>query len=82
MNQTVSRTHAHIAYEPFSGHFRLHDDGSEHGTGIVRAGKTTAVVRSARGVRLHRTMKSYSVKRGCESGCAPYSHYRAHFMNV
>jgi hypothetical protein len=52
VNQTVSRTHGHIAYEPLSGQFRLHDDGSEHGTGIVRAGKTIAVVRGARGVRL------------------------------
>jgi hypothetical protein len=52
VNQTVSRKHAHIAYEPLTGHFRLHDDGSEHGTEIVRAGRTIAVHRGARGVRL------------------------------
>jgi hypothetical protein len=52
VNQTVSRTHAHIAYEPLTGQFRLHDDGSEHGTGIVRGGRTIAVVRGTRGVRL------------------------------
>jgi FHA domain len=52
VNQTVSRTHAHIAYEPLSGHFRLHDDGSEHGTEIVRGGRTIPVVRGTRGVRL------------------------------
>jgi hypothetical protein len=52
INQSVSRQHAHIAYEPGSGEFRLHDDGSVHGTGIVRDGRTLAVPRGARGVRL------------------------------
>jgi len=52
VNQTVSRKHAHIAYEPLTGHFRLHDDGSEHGTEIVRAGRTIPVLRGNRGVRL------------------------------
>jgi FHA domain-containing protein len=52
VNETVSRAHAHIAYEPATGRFRLHDDGSEHGTGIVRGGKTISVLRGTRGVRL------------------------------
>jgi hypothetical protein len=52
VNQTVSRKHAHIAYEPRTGHFRLHDDGSEHGTEVVRGGTTISVHRGARGVRL------------------------------
>ena len=52
VNQTVSRTHGHIAYEPLSGHFRLHDDGSEHGTAVVRGGRTISVLRGTRGVRL------------------------------
>jgi len=52
VNETVSRAHAHIAYEPATGRFRLHDDGSEHGTGIIRGGKTIAVLRGTRGVRL------------------------------
>jgi FHA domain-containing protein len=52
VNETVSRTHAHIAYEPLTGRFRLHDDGSEHGTGIVRGGKSISVLRGTRGVRL------------------------------
>jgi len=52
VNQTVSRSHAHIAYEPLTGHFRLHDDGSEHGTEIVRGGRTISVHRGTRGVRL------------------------------
>ena len=51
-NQTVSRRHAHISYEPDGGAFRVLDDGSEHGTGIVRHGRTVAVPRGARGVRL------------------------------
>ena len=53
VNQSVSRQHAHIVYESSTGHFRLHDDGSGHGTGIVREGRTVAVPRGSRGVRLH-----------------------------
>ena len=53
VNQSVSRQHAHIAYESGTGHFRLHDDGSGHGTGILRDGRTVAVPRGSRGVRLH-----------------------------
>ena len=52
VNETVSRTHAHIAYEPPTGRFRLHDDASEHGTAIIRGGKTISVIRGTRGVRL------------------------------
>ena len=52
VNQTVSRRHAHISYEPPSKSFRLHDDGSEHGTSVVRHGRSFAVPRGARGVRL------------------------------
>jgi pSer/pThr/pTyr-binding forkhead associated (FHA) protein len=52
INETISRAHAHIAYEPSTGRFRLHDDGSEHGTGIIRGGKTISVLRGTRGVRL------------------------------
>jgi hypothetical protein len=52
INQSVSRRHAHITFEPQSGTFRLHDDGSEHGTGIVRHGRSLPVPRGARGVRL------------------------------
>jgi len=51
-NQTVSRKHAHIAFDPQSGTHRLHDDGSVHGTGIVRGGRTIPVPPGARGVRL------------------------------
>jgi hypothetical protein len=52
VNQTVSRKHAHITYEPLTGQYRLHDDGSEHGTEIVRGGRTISVLRGTRGVRL------------------------------
>jgi hypothetical protein len=52
VNQSVSRRHAHISYEPISRSFRLHDDGSERGTGIVRQGRSLTVARGARGVRL------------------------------
>lgn len=52
VNQTVSRQHAHIDYEPRTARFRVHDDGSGHGTGIVRDGRTIPVPRGSRGVRL------------------------------
>jgi hypothetical protein len=52
VNQSVSRRHAHIAYQADSGDYRLHDDGSAHGTGIVRGGRTIPVPVGARGVRL------------------------------
>ena len=52
VNRSVSRRHAHISYDPRADQFRLHDDGSEHGTGIVRDGRTVPVPRGARGVRL------------------------------
>jgi hypothetical protein len=51
-NQTVSRRHAHLSYEESSNHIRLHDDGSEHGTSIIRHGRTVPVPRGARGVRI------------------------------
>jgi len=49
-NETVSRQHAHISYR--AGEFRLFDDGSAHGTHIVRQGTTVTVQRGSRGVRL------------------------------
>jgi len=52
VNRSVSRRHAHISYDARAEQFRLHDDGSEHGTGIVREGRTVPVPRGARGVRL------------------------------
>ncbi len=52
VNQSVSRRHAHIAYEPASGGYRLRDDGSVHGTSVVRNGSTVAVPPGSLGVRL------------------------------
>ena len=52
VNRSVSRRHAHISYEAGPDHVRLHDDGSEHGTGIVRDGRMVPVPRGTRGVRL------------------------------
>ena len=50
-NQSVSRQHAHIDCE---GHddVRLFDDGSAHGTSVVRSGRTIPVPPGSRGVRL------------------------------
>jgi ketosteroid isomerase-like protein len=52
VNQSVSRQHAHITYQSTSRDFRLYDDGSAHGTHIVRGGTTVTVPRGSRGVRL------------------------------
>jgi hypothetical protein len=52
VNQSVSRRHAHIAYEPASGSYRLRDDGSVHGTSVVRDGSTVAVASGSLGIRL------------------------------
>jgi hypothetical protein len=52
LNQTVSRRHAHIDYQPDEGAFRVFDDGSEQGTSVTRGGRTIAVPPGARGVRL------------------------------
>jgi hypothetical protein len=52
INQSVSRCHAHIAYEPSSGGYRVRDDGSVHGTSVVRNGSTVAVPAGSLGVRL------------------------------
>jgi hypothetical protein len=49
-NRTVSRKHAHLAYE--AGEYRVCDDRSAHGTNVVRAGKTIPVPAGTRGVRL------------------------------
>jgi hypothetical protein len=49
---TISRQHSHIGYDPASGQFRLHDDGSVYGTKIVRNEKTVQVPFGTRGVRL------------------------------
>ena len=51
-NGSISRRHAHIACDPNSGQFRVHDDGSAHGTKIVRKGRTVPVPFGSRGVRL------------------------------
>jgi FHA domain-containing protein len=52
VNQSVSRRHAHIAYEPASGRYRLRDDGSVHGTSVVRNGSAVPVPPGSLGVRL------------------------------
>ena len=52
VNQSVSRRHAHIAYEPASGGYRLRDDGSVHGTSVVRNGSAVPVPPGSLGVRL------------------------------
>ena len=52
-NHTVSRRHAHIDYASDNGQYRVCDDGSTHGTSVVRRGKTIPVPSGARGIRLH-----------------------------
>jgi hypothetical protein len=52
VNQSVSRRHAHIAYEPATGGYRLRDDGSVHGTSVGRHGNTVVVPPGSLGIRL------------------------------
>jgi hypothetical protein len=52
LNQSVSRRHAHIDYTADSGHYRVYDDRSGHGTGVVRNGRTITVPPGSRGIRL------------------------------
>ena len=53
IGQSVSRAHAHITFDPATGDARLHDDGSTHGTHVVRGGRTLAVPRGGgRGLKL------------------------------
>ena len=52
INETVSRCHAHVMYHGESGEYRVHDDRSAHGTGVLRNGRTIAVAPGSRGVRL------------------------------
>jgi hypothetical protein len=51
-SRTISRQHAHLLYHPQTHQFRLFDDGSVHGTRIVRNGKTLPVPRGSRGIRV------------------------------
>jgi hypothetical protein len=52
LNHSVSRRHAHIEYAAGSGHYRVYDDRSAHGTGVLRSGRTITVHPGSRGVRL------------------------------
>ncbi|HVT58485.1 MAG TPA: FHA domain-containing protein [Thermoanaerobaculia bacterium] len=53
LNQTVSREHARIAWDPDSHSFWLRDEGSASGTLLFRAGRSFEVSRhDRRGVRL------------------------------
>jgi hypothetical protein len=42
-NSTVSRAHAHIEFHPEEARFRLFDDGSAHGTTVIRDGSVIPV---------------------------------------
>ncbi len=52
VNRSVSRRHAHIAFAPGSGEYRVHDDGSSRGPAVMRRGRTIRVPQGSRGVRL------------------------------
>lgn len=52
VNASVSRQHAHIAYDRVSGHHRVCDDRSAHGTGVLRTGRIISVPPGARGIRI------------------------------
>ncbi len=52
VNGSVSRRHAHIQFVPLAREYRLMDDRSAHGTGVVRRGRTITVHPGPRGIRL------------------------------
>jgi hypothetical protein len=53
VNATVSRAHAHLAWDAEAEAFVAFDDGSAHGTRVLRSGRAIAVPRQgSRGVRL------------------------------
>jgi hypothetical protein len=52
VNASVSRRHAHVAYDAASGQLRVCDDRSEHGTGILRGVRLITVPAGARGIRI------------------------------
>jgi hypothetical protein len=52
VNQSVSRCHAHVEYDDNEGDYRIYDDRSAHGTGVLRNGRTLAVAPGSRGVRV------------------------------
>ena len=52
VNPTVSRCHAHVEYDEVSCDYRVFDDRSAHGTGVLRNGRTIVVSPGTRGVRL------------------------------
>jgi hypothetical protein len=51
VNQSVSRRHAHLTSDAAGG-YRIHDDGSAHGTSVLREGASVPVRSGSRGVRL------------------------------
>lgn len=52
VNQSVSRRHAHVEYDRTRRAYRLLDDRSAHGTGLVRDGRTIPVPPGSRGMRI------------------------------
>ncbi len=52
LNHSVSRRHAHIEYAAGPSDYRIVDDGSAHGTAVLRSGRTITVPPGSRGVRL------------------------------
>lgn len=44
-NSSVSRAHAHIEFDPDASQFRVFDDGSAHGTTVIRDGAVIPVPR-------------------------------------
>jgi hypothetical protein len=51
-NHTVSRRHAHVVYNAAGDDYRILDDGSAHGTTVVREGRSISVATGSRGIRL------------------------------
>lgn len=72
-NGSVSRAHAHIAFDPVGNDWRIYDDGSSIGTTLFRAGRRIAVpTHAGRGVALRAGDEIYlgQVRLRFESGQA------------
>jgi hypothetical protein len=53
-NASVSRSHAHIDFDPVTGDWRIFDDGSSLGTSLFREGRRIEVpAHASRGIALH-----------------------------
>jgi predicted component of type VI protein secretion system len=52
VSRSVSRAHAHVAWVPAAGTYRVFDEQSSHGTAVVRGGRLIQVPSGRDGLKL------------------------------